>query len=179
MEITRETRAIAKPLATAGIVFGVGMGALFNGIFLQQLLQLHNLFSNWLRPDSVVSERLNMFWDGWFFATAWIVSAIGVSILWRAAKDGVPLQKNTFLGSCFLGWGAFILIEGIISHHVLQMHHVVDRVFDANVALWDATYLAVGVVAVVTGLWVRSLDRRAVIKPAARVQSSDLKPRPI
>jgi uncharacterized membrane protein len=33
---------------------------------------------------------------------------------------------RTFSGSMIAGWGLFNLVEGIIDHHILGIHHVVE-----------------------------------------------------
>jgi len=34
---------------------------------------------------------------------------------------------RTFFGSMVFGWGVFNVVEGIIDHHILNLHHVVER----------------------------------------------------
>ncbi|MBY0055075.1 DUF2243 domain-containing protein [Brevibacillus agri] len=38
-------------------------------------------------------------------------------------KRGI-LQDSPFWGSFLLGGGTFNLVEGIINHHILQLHHL-------------------------------------------------------
>ena len=40
-----------------------------------------------------------------------------------------------------LGWGLFNLVEGIIDHHLLNVHHVVERLGDS---IWDFAFLGFG-----------------------------------
>src|SRR5688572_11847820 len=78
------------------------------------------------RPkDSIVNIEVNMFWDGLFHAFKWVVTAVGIAMLFRAARRAdVPWSDKTLFGSMLFGWGLFNLIEGIINHHVLHAHHV-------------------------------------------------------
>jgi uncharacterized membrane protein len=46
------------------------------------------------------------------------------------------------------GWGWFNLVEGMIDHHLLGLHHVVEAL---GVSAWDWAYLASGVVLIVVG----------------------------
>jgi uncharacterized membrane protein len=47
------------------------------------------------------------------------------------------------------GWGAFNVVEGLIDHQILGLHHVRD---DLGGPLgWDLAFLAVGVVLIVGG----------------------------
>ena len=41
------------------------------------------------------------------------------------------------------GWGLFNLVEGLIDHHLLHVHPVVERL---GVSAWDCLFLASGVV---------------------------------
>ena len=48
------------------------------------------------------------------------------------------------------GWGAFNVVEGLIDHQVLGIHHVRD---DLGAPLgWDIAFLAIGAVLVLVGL---------------------------
>jgi uncharacterized membrane protein len=40
-----------------------------------------------------------------------------------------------------LGWGVFNLVEGVIDHHVLHVHHVYER---AGESIYDYAFLASG-----------------------------------
>src|SRR4051812_17620280 len=106
-----------KPLRTAGILLGVGLGGFVDGITLHQILQAHNMLSAQYFPDTLVNEHVNMFWDGMFHAFTWIVTVVGLWKLWRVAqRNRSSLQSNIFVGSMILGWGLFNLIEGVIDH---------------------------------------------------------------
>jgi uncharacterized membrane protein len=53
-----------------------------------------------------------------------------------------------------LGWGLFNLVEGIIDHEILQVHHVVQN--GAHLS-WDLVFLASGVILIAAGwLMIRS-----------------------
>lgn len=144
-----------RPLRTAGILLGVGLGGFVDGILLHQILQLHNMLSAQYFPDTLANEQINMFWDGIFHAFTWLVTAAGLWKLWRVAQRGEsPLQTNVFLGSMLLGWGLFNLIEGILDHQVLGLHNVVQRAAPGAQLFWDLSFLAVGGLGLIAlGLW--------------------------
>jgi uncharacterized membrane protein len=49
------------------------------------------------------------------------------------------------------GWGTFNLVEGLIDHQILGIHHVRD---DLGGPLgWDLAFLALGAVQIAVGLW--------------------------
>ena len=101
-------------------------------------------------PTSVVDLEVNMFWDGVFHAFTWLVTAAGVAMLFRAGRRAdVPWSGRTLLGAMLAGWGTFNLVEGVIDHHVLHVHHVVERL---GVSVWDWAFLGSGVVLIAVGV---------------------------
>jgi uncharacterized membrane protein len=48
-----------------------------------------------------------------------------------------------------LGFGGFNLVEGVVDHHILGLHHV--REAAANPLVWDIGFLVVGALLVVAG----------------------------
>jgi uncharacterized membrane protein len=151
----RDDSTTSRPLIAAGTAMGIGMGGFVDGIVLHQLLQLHNMLSakyptRGIPNDQlVVNLEINMFWDGLFHVLTWVMTAIGVALLWGAAKNPrVPLKGSTFVGSLILGWGLFNLVEGIIDHHILHLHHVTES---ANHLMWDLTFLGSGVLMILVG----------------------------
>lgn len=144
-----------RPLRTAGILLGVGLGGFIDGILLHQIFQAHNMLSAQFFPDTLVNEQINMFWDGIFHAFTWLATAAGLWMLWRVAqRRSAPLQTNIFLGSMILGWGLFNLIEGVINHHLLGLHNVVQRAAPGAQLFWDLAFLTLGGVGLIAlGVW--------------------------
>lgn len=100
-----------------------------------------------------------MFWDGLFHAFTWIMTVAGLALLWRAVKrPDALLSGKTFGASLLLGWGAFNLVEGVIDHGILQVHHVVEN---GNHLLWDMLFLASGILLSLVGGLVIRRDRNA------------------
>lgn len=140
------------PLRMAGIFLGIGLGGFIDGILLHQILQLHNMLSNRLFPDTVVNTDINMFWDGIFHAFTWICTAVGLWRLWRVAqRRSSPLDTRVFCGSMLLGWGLFNFIEGIVNHQLLGLHHVVQRSTGEERLFWDLSFLASGLLFMAVG----------------------------
>ena len=132
-----------RPLIAAALLLGVGIGGFIDGILFHQLLQWHNMLSARLPPrDSIVNMEVNMFWDGLFHAFTWTMTALGLVLLWRAVlRPDVPSCTRTFVGSLALGWGLFNVVEGVIDHHVLHVHHVTET---AGHLIWDLGFIAFG-----------------------------------
>ncbi len=141
------------PLMRAGILLGVGLGGFVDGIVLHQILQWHHMLSSSpYPPTSLENLEANTLWDGLFHAATWVATAVGLSLLWRAGgRSDVPWLRRVFVGSLAIGWGLFNLVEGIVNHHILGIHHV--RTDVPNVLLWDLGFLAFGAILVALG-WI-------------------------
>lgn len=136
----RPTRA---PLLAAGLLLGAGLGGFVDGIVLHQILQWHNLLSGRLPPDNLVAAKVNMYWDGVFHAAVWVLTALGLRLLWSATgRADVPRSGRTLSGALLLGWGLFNVVEGIIDHQLLDLHHVRENVADKW--SWDLGFLFFG-----------------------------------
>jgi uncharacterized membrane protein len=152
-----------RPLVSAGTLLGVGLGGFVDGILFHQLLQTHNMLTARIPKDSIAAVEINMVWDGVFHAATWLVTVAGVWLLFRAGRRrDVPFSGPTFAGALALGWGLFNLIEGIIDHHVLHLHHVVERL---GVSAYDWAFLASGIVLVAGGWLLIRRDAVGIADP--------------
>lgn len=137
------------PLLAAGLLLGTGLGGFLDGIVLHQILQWHNMLSSKIVPTDLVTMKQNMLWDGLFHAATWLMTAVGLALLWRAGqRSDVPWSTRAFVGSMALGWGLFNIIEGIIDHHVLGLHHVHPG---RDELAWDLGFLGLGAVLAIGG----------------------------
>lgn len=145
-----------SPLIAAGLLMGAGLGGFLDGIWLHQILQWHNMLSGWIAPDTLVAAKVNMFWDGIFHAGVWVLTAIGLALLWRCgARRDVPWSGKTFFGSLLAGWGLFNIIEGVIDHQILGIHHVQEYALDHLPG--DMAFLAFGALLLLIGwLFIRA-----------------------
>ena len=148
-----------RPLISAGTLLGIGLGGFVDGIVLHQMLQVHNMLSAKRPKDSIVNMEINMFWDGLFHAFTWMMTALGLWMLWRAVtRRDVLLSGKTLFGAMVFGWGLFNFVEGLIDHHVLHIHHVVERL---GVSVYDWAFLGVGGIGLMVLGWVIiGTDRR-------------------
>ncbi len=151
-------RSAIRSALAAGTLLGIGLGGFVDGILFHQILQLHNMLSNWVLRDSLVHEQINMFWDGLFHAFTWMMTSAGIWLLWFTARHRrLVLSGKAMWGSLLLGWGLFNLVEGVIDHEILQLHHVVQN---GNHPLWDGVFLLCGVVLTGTGYMLIHSDLR-------------------
>ena len=70
----------------------------------------------------------------------------------------MPWSGRTLLGAMLFGWGLFNVVEGIIDHHVLHVHHVVERL---GLSVWDWAFLASGGALLVVGWLMIRGDRES------------------
>ncbi len=151
MEASNQTSKHRTPLIIAGIFLGLGLGGFVDGIVLHQILQWHHMLSNVKPLVNLPNIDLNMAWDGLFHVLDWVLTVVGVVLLWRAGgRDDVPWSSNIFFGSLLIGAGLFNLVEGIIDHHILGIHHVKSG---PHQLAWDLGFLGVGGLLVLVG-WV-------------------------
>ncbi len=138
------------PLVTAGLLLGAGLGGLLDGIVLHQLLQLHQMLSARVPVRTLADAHLNMRWDGWFHAGAWLLVVAGVWRLFQVGRrSDVPWSGRVLAGSALLGWGLFNLVEGIVDHHLLGLHHVLEHAADKRPA--DLAFLVFGLLLALAG----------------------------
>jgi uncharacterized membrane protein len=138
------------PLIAASTLLGIGMGGFVDGIVLHQILQWHNMISAKLPPDTLLNSKTNMFWDGMFHAFTWIITMVGLILLWNAVKDRtIPLSNRILAGGLLFGWGLFNIVEGIIDHHLLVLHNV--REISDNPPFWNYGFLAFSVLLLLLG----------------------------
>ena len=143
METNSNKRSVSA-LVRAGIFLGIGMGGFVDGILFHQLLQFHSMLTGRVPKTSIANLEINMFWDGMFHSLTWTMTAIGLFLLWKAVKRAdTLLSGKALVGAIFLGWGLFNFVEGLIDHHLLNLHHVVERL---GVSVYDYAFLASGLI---------------------------------
>lgn len=148
--------------AVAGLVLGAGLGGFVDGIVLHQILQWHHMLTDregtGLPPPSVRSLEENTRWDGLFHAATWLLVVAGLALLWPLARRGRSGPGRVLVGLLLAGWGLFNLVEGIVDHHILTVHHVRDDVADP--LPWDLGFLLLGVALLAGGTALARGDRR-------------------
>lgn len=126
---------------TAGLVLGLGIGGFIDGIILHQLLGWHHMLSGWYPGN----EHVNMIGDGLFHLGCLVIVVIGVLLLSRAR----PAPLKEVIGWMIAGWGVFNLVEGLIDHQILGVHHVRHG---SGQLLYDMGFLGLGVALIAFGL---------------------------
>ena len=153
--------AFTRPRAP-GILLGIGLGGFVDGILLHQILQWHHMLtSEGSYPKTTVAGlETNTLWDGLFHAATWVTVALGIYILWRRTTDWRwAISGRAFVGWLLVGWGLFNLVEGVVDHHILTIHHVREGA-NVNETAWDLGFLVIGALLVVGGWLLARFDER-------------------
>jgi len=144
-----------------GLLLGVGLGGFVDGIVLHQILQWHHMLTATDRyPSSTIAGlEANTLADGLFHAATWVLVFIGTWLAIKAWQQGrIAPPWRLHIGLLLIGWGAFNLVEGVVDHHVLQVHHVRDDV--SSPLPWDVGFLVFGALLVVVGVLLVHSGRR-------------------
>ncbi|MGC5014333.1 DUF2243 domain-containing protein [Streptosporangium sp. DT93] len=144
---------------SAGLVLGLGIGGFVDGIVLHQLLGWHHMLSGWYPDD----EHVNMLGDGFFHLLCLLLVLGGIALLVRAA----PVSGRALTGWIIAGWGLFNLVEGLVDHQILGVHHVKHG---PGQFLYDMAFLASGVVLMAVGYLLARSGHRAGDASRARVR---------
>ena len=148
--------AVSRPCAP-GILLGIGLGGFVDGILLHQILQWHHMLtSEGSYPKTTVAGlEANTLADGLFHAATWVAVAVGIYVLWRRTTNWRwAISGRALVGWMLVGWGVFNLVEGIVDHQILRIHHVREGA-GVNEAAWDLGFLAFAVLLIVGG-WLLS-----------------------
>ncbi len=157
------------PSRAAGLLYGLGFGGFVDGIVLHQILQWHHMVSDvgGYPADTVAGLEVNTLADGFFHVATWLAvfaGSIAALVSWRQGR--LAPSWSFHFGLVLTGWGIFNLVEGVVDHHLLGVHHVRD---DLGAPLsWDIGFLALGAILVVGG-WLlhRHGDDRGSDRPVA------------
>ncbi|MGY3520100.1 DUF2243 domain-containing protein [Micromonospora sp. PTRAS2] len=140
-------------------ILGIGLGGFADGIVLHQVLQWHHMLSGTgsdnvgvkaYPVDTVPGLEMNTLWDGIFHVVTWVAVLTGLALLYsRVTGSRGRLWRSPVLwGWALVGWGLFNLVEGIVDHHLLGIHHVREGAYRT---WWDLGFLALGAALVAAG----------------------------
>ncbi|WP_445153490.1 DUF2243 domain-containing protein [Arthrobacter sp. Hor0625] len=146
------------PSRWAGILLGLGLGGFVDGILLHQILQWHHMVSHvdTYPVGTVEGLEVNTLADGFFHAGTWVLVVAGSTAAVASWRRGRKAPSWGFhFGLILAGWGIFNVVEGLVDHQLLQIHHVRDDL--GGPWIWDIGFLAFGLLQIVCGL---ALHRR-------------------
>jgi uncharacterized membrane protein len=163
----------ARAAAAPGILLGIGLGGFLDGIVLHQILQWHHLLSDTGdHPTTTVAGlEANTLADGIFHAATWLAVAAGLYLLWRRLTDRrSTIDGRVLFGWILVGWGLFNVVEGVVDHLVLGIHHVRET---GNQTAWDLGFLALSALVLAVG-WMLTARPARGFSRGAEIRTRDL-----
>ncbi|SHL03362.1 Uncharacterized membrane protein [Pseudonocardia thermophila] len=168
----------AQGIGLPATILGVGLGGFVDGIVLHQVLQWHHMLTStdtdnigveYYPADTVAGLRMNTVWDGLFHTFTWLSVLIGLGLLYSrmSASPGRVWSSRVLWGWMLVGWGLFNLVEGVIDHHILGIHHVRSG---PDQLWWDLGFLALGAALVVVGWLLQRSSRRTAADSPSRAR---------
>lgn len=138
----------------AGLLLGFSLGGFFDGILLHQVLQWHHLLTN-VEGALFRNIEVQILADGIFHILMYFIAFSGLWLLWKSRQEyALPRSDRLLLGNALLGFGAWHILDGILSHWVLGIHRI--RVDSENILFWDLLWFFVfGVAFVIVGWSIR------------------------
>ena len=164
--MTSRASGTRLPSRAPGLLYGLGLGGFVDGIVLHQILQWHHMVSDvGEHPTTTVAGlEANTLADGLFHALTWVfvvAASIGTLHSWRQGRIAPTWSFHS--GLVLTGWGLFNVVEGLVNHQLLGVHHVRDDL--GGPLSWDIGFLVFGALLILVG-W--AVHRRGVGQTAAR-----------
>ena len=134
---------VSTRVTAAAILLGLGLGGFFDGVVFHQLLGWHHMIcrTDHCRSTSVEDLQFKNFTDGCFHAGCWVLCAAGLGVLATARPGADAPFGRRLIGWAVAGSGLFNLIEGLIDHIILGVHHVKPG---PTQVWWDVGFLIWG-----------------------------------
>ncbi|HKO39406.1 MAG TPA: DUF2243 domain-containing protein [Solirubrobacterales bacterium] len=142
----------ARPPLLPSLLLGIGLGGFVDGIVLHQILQWHHILTaeGCCPATTVGGLEDNALADGFFHLATWIAVMAGTIVAVRAWQRGeLAPPWRSHVGGLLLGWGLFNLVEGLVDHQILGIHHVRDDL--GGPIGWDLAFLASGALLAAVG----------------------------
>jgi len=151
------------PGRAPGLLYGLGLGGVVDGIVLHQILQWHHMVSHveGYPVTTVAGLEVNTLADGFFHLGTWVlVVAASLLTLVQWQQGRLAPSWAFHLGLVATGWGLFNVVEGVVDHQLLGVHHVRDDL--GGPIGWDLGFLAFGTLLVIGGWLVHRQGARTV-----------------
>lgn len=100
----------------SGFFFGLGLVAFIDEAVFHQILHWHHFYDQSTPAAGLIS-------DGVFHAFSWFAT-VGALFLMADLRRRNAFWPKRWIGSVFLGAGAFQLYDGIVQHKLLQLHQI-------------------------------------------------------
>jgi uncharacterized membrane protein len=151
------------PSKSSGLLYGLGLGGFIDGILLHQVLQWHHMLSavDDYPVSTLAGLEVNTLADGVFHLATWafvLAASVMTIAMWRQGR--LAPSWSFHFGLVLAGWGIFNIVEGLVDHQILGVHHVRDDL--GGPLLWDLAFLGLGALLVVGGWALHSRGVRAL-----------------
>jgi uncharacterized membrane protein len=151
--------SIVKDMKTNGtllgaFLLGIGLIGMLDGIIFHQILQWHSIYMHTNRFNQIVS-------DGIFHLLVTAVIFWGALVLWKTSPN--DLRNSVFISGLLFGAGIFNFFEGIIDHHILQIHHVKPGPYQDT---YDLAFDLIGLATIAIAVMLYSMIKRKPITAA-------------
>ena len=166
----REAVKTTSPPKLPAFLHGVALGGFVDGILFHQIFQWHHILTDTGDHPMTTVPGLedNTLADGFFHTVTWLFLVVAMVLTVRAWQRGelAPPWRSHF-GMLLAGWGVFNLVEGLIDHQILGIHHVRDDL--GGPIGWDIGFLVFGAALVAVGMALaRSGERTAAAERRER-----------
>jgi uncharacterized membrane protein len=159
-----------RPRKAPAFILGLGLGGFIDGIVLHQVLQWHHMLSDTgdHPMTTVAGLEANTLADGFFHLATWVLVAIAMLLTQRAwQRRELAPPWRVHVGMLLAGWGVFNVVEGLVDHQLLGIHHVRDDL-GAPVG-WDVGFLVFGALLVAVGIAMARSGERVAARRAGAV----------
>lgn len=95
------TSSGVKTLTASGLLLGFSLSGLIIEIVVHLLLQWSYILSNIFPMNTLARLQVNIFSDGMFDLTMWLIAVTGLGLWWWSIKQGAHLTMST---RAFIGW---------------------------------------------------------------------------
>jgi uncharacterized membrane protein len=151
------------PSKSSGLLYGLGLGGFIDGILLHQVLQWHHMLSavDDYPVSTLAGLEVNTLADGVFHLATWLfvlAASVMTIAMWRQGR--LAPSWSFHFGLVLAGWGIFNIVEGLVDHQILGVHHVRDDL--GGPLLWDLAFLGLGALLLVGGWALHSRGVRAL-----------------
>src|SRR3954464_8767093 len=156
------------PSIASGLLYGLGFGGFVDGIELHQILQWHHMVSDvpGMPTDTVAGLEVNTLADGFFHVVTWFLGpggSVTTPLAWRRGR--LAPSWSFHIGLLLAGWGIFNLVEGLVDHQILGIHHVPGD--PGGPLSWEIASLVCGALRIVGGWLLHRHGRRVPERRAA------------
>ena len=150
--------------AVPGVIVGGALAGLFDGVVLHRIFQSDPfaVVEPQAFPQVLEALRQQGRRDGVFEVAMIAILAAGIWKLVSEIRRGVLITQQEFWSAVLFGAGAFLCVDGIFNHRLLQLHHVRQGSFQLA---WDVALIPVGLALAVGGAELFRRRQTAGLKP--------------